>query len=670
MAEGKNIDVKFRTTADTKGAEKMASGLKATAESADDAGKNLAEIEKRGQAAYAALDELNRALGSGDLKQAGKALDDAAEAISEFGKVAGVSSEETARMRDEMRGLIKEGDDIARHQDAQNMRMRILAGTLSHGIGKLSDWGKELQETGKTLEATDADMGRSMQVIGAWTDKIGSAASSLATGFAAGGPLGAAVAGLGWLVGQVFQSMAANAEAAAARQMVMKEATREVTKAMQEMSKADAALQLTKDIATAAEGAAGALDRETAAWERKNAAIERTIKTLERERRQAQAEGDAKTEFQLAQLDAGEGEFAGLSDSEKAKERGRIMQEKRRRDFENDERLANATVETKTQDLNQTGKRERDIEAKKGEAENLARNLLSRDKRKKAEGDIAAIGGEDGVIENLTKKLEAVEAAINVVEGTSMFGALTGSERGDQGALSKFLNRNEIKDYEANKKKREGLLKQRQLENARLTGLKTTVKADDEAKVKASEATGAKVNSADDLQALADQYESELEKMRGDKEKLQEEIDGIVDERESARNVAKTREATEDIRTRQSVGQAETKETAAESREQDERDRERERASRDGTRVAGEVSSTVRGDLTAKAQKALDLAVNATKDGTTSGEGDRVISIIEQLLAALENQNKTPANDPKAQRLAQLEADMRGVISRLNKGDK
>lgn len=263
MSNGKNIEVRIAATGGSEAAaevRKVESAVDGLGTSSGDAASGIDELKKQMQ------ETIDRA------RAATEGLDEAAESAG---------------------GLEEEVGKISNAQQAQVLSQ------LAGNVGKL---GAEFQSVAKDVEKFDAELAATLDKAGKGLETLAGGLSSVALGFAAGGPIGAAAAALVVAIQAVGQAWVQSKIAAA-------EATQEEIAAMQAVAGATrdaelAAIQRNNALADAEVTAA--LAAQNAGIKDQAAAVKDVIAS-ERELRQMRNEAlDAVDKARLAEIDLAE----------------------------------------------------------------------------------------------------------------------------------------------------------------------------------------------------------------------------------------------------------------------------------------------------------------------------------------------------------------------------
>ncbi|MEP2776793.1 MAG: hypothetical protein ABJQ29_11400 [Luteolibacter sp.] len=333
MAEGKDIPISIRTTADT-------SGAKATEES----------LRKIGEAAKSASADNPMLAGKAEADARRKAAEDEAKAIeaqaAAMEKAAAASKEleaglaEISEELDEIADSSEEANEQGRELDenVKNIARVQKAQAVADLARQVGEIGNKFREAAAEVEDFDKEAAASMRATADRIDQVSSAVSTLAMGFAVGGPVGAGVAALALgvkaLVDAFKDSEVAVIKAGAVQRKAMEEAADAARKAAVEA--ADRARELKSD------------EIENAI-RRQNSALEEGLDTLRnqvgeaRKRRQEEEEVlKSKDKLEFAKID--KAEASGEIDSEEAAKQ-RINVEQGAIDRARDERKRQAAIE-------------------------------------------------------------------------------------------------------------------------------------------------------------------------------------------------------------------------------------------------------------------------------------------------------------------------------------
>ncbi len=301
MANDKDIKINFKTSADTKGAKDAEDAIKKVAEAGKESGSKGAgfnpmvrdqaeldaHIEKTNQAADATAAH-EAALRKG--AQASAELEDKLSELKDQLEEVTEASEESSEGASE---LEKNVDSIGRAQKAQAVAQ------LVQGIGKISD---KFREAASDVKEFDADAAKSFESTANRIDTVTNSVSALAMGFAAGGPIGAGVAGVGLLIGGLVNAWKESEVAAIKASASQRQALKEMTDSA--ISSAEAAADRAKELTD---------QRIEKTIQAQNDALEKGLKLIEsqldasrRLRREKESVLAAEDKLKLAEIDRSE----------------------------------------------------------------------------------------------------------------------------------------------------------------------------------------------------------------------------------------------------------------------------------------------------------------------------------------------------------------------------
>lgn len=310
MAEGKDIEIRMKATADTAGAQRMEEALE---------GVNAAAAENPMLEGKAEADARRAAE-----RETAEAIDAQAAALQKAAAAAKEMEERCAELEEQLRDVndaceeaneqVPDLDEnvskIARAQKAQALAQ--LAGNIGQIAGKFREAASEAEE----FDRAAAD---SMRATADRIETVTGAVATLALGFATGGPIGLGLAGLVLgakaLMEAFQQAEMASIKAAAAERKAMEDAAEAAREA------ASAARERASELKS--EGIRIAIERENTELEKQLGLIDKTLK-LNREKRAAAEEiAKAQDEFNLARITNDEA-TGKISPEEAAKQRAAI----------------------------------------------------------------------------------------------------------------------------------------------------------------------------------------------------------------------------------------------------------------------------------------------------------------------------------------------------------
>ncbi len=314
----RNIELGIKTTVDTSGAKAAVASMQGVAEAGITAEQALQEASKEHAAAMAkakaAADELFDGLGK---------IEEGLKDVAEAGDAA---NEQSGKLEENV-------SKITRAQKAQ-----ALSG-LAQQVGQI---GGKFREVASEVEEFDKQAADSLRKTAGRIDQVTSGVSSLALGFAAGGPIGAGAAALALGIGAIVNAFAevevAAIKAAAAEAAALEKSAQAARDAAEAAGERANALK--------SEDILNAIDLENAALSKQIGLLEDTLE-LSREKR-AEAEEIAKAQDALSRARINEDEAKKkISPEQATQQRDAISREaelrgsdERKRSAEEDATLA------------------------------------------------------------------------------------------------------------------------------------------------------------------------------------------------------------------------------------------------------------------------------------------------------------------------------------------
>lgn len=411
MAEGRNIEIKIAATGGDQAAAEVAKPAAAVAKTAEEIAKATAEAEAASTELYRKMREADEAYrksivdgwnktgtnpyaaaaGGGKLPEmpvapGGTGFGGMLDQVPQKAQAAAESVREVTKETEKLVETVEEVDKKSDKLDENVEKITRLqkAQVIAQLGGQVSQLGAAFNTVADGIESFDKDGAKSLRSIGDNLETAGSAVTSLAIGFAVGGPLGAGVAALGEGVKYVATEMGKAAEEAVKMEAKYDTAFDRLIDKMGTVAGEKAKLELKTWLAT--------LDDEEAAIQRQNDALARNQELIEA-KAAAQAKLDAaKTRNEIAAIDAD----PTLSDAEKIRRKATVTEAAEKKKVED-------AVNAQGRDVSTA---EQDAQGKDAEAKRLAADAEAVRARKDAED------AERKQLERRAKIKAAAEAAI------------------------------------------------------------------------------------------------------------------------------------------------------------------------------------------------------------------------------------------------------------------
>lgn len=241
------------------------------------------------------------------LKARAEALRENTEATEDLGEASADASEKSGDLDENV-------SKIARAQKAQAVAQ------LAGEVGKV---GQKFKDVADEVESFDAQLANSLRNTGKNIEQTASAVSALALGFAVGGPLGAAAAGVGVVISELISSYVEAGQAAVEMEQKSAAAFDTLTDRLGKVASEKSALEFRTWLET--------LTAEEAAIELQNDALGRNRELLEA-KLAAQAKLDAAiAKNKIAEIDAN----PDLSDADKIRQKAQVNEGLARTNVEN-----------------------------------------------------------------------------------------------------------------------------------------------------------------------------------------------------------------------------------------------------------------------------------------------------------------------------------------------
>ncbi len=330
MANDKDININFKTSADTSGAKAAEDAIKKVGEAGKESGGKGADFNPmvRSQAELDAhIDKTNEAADATAAHDAAlrKAAEAGAELEVKLGELKDELEDVTEATEESAEGaseLEKNVDGISRAQKAQAVAQ------LVQGIGKIAD---KFREAASEVREFDAESADKFEATADRIDTVTTSVSSLAMGFAAGGPLGAGVAGVGLLIGGLVNAWKEAEVTAIKASAAQREALKEMTDSA--IASAEAAAERANELTD--ERIESIIHQQNKALEEGLQLIEKQLEASRRLRREKESVLAAEDKLKLAEIDKAEalGEITP-EEAEKQKLEVETGATKRKRDEE------------------------------------------------------------------------------------------------------------------------------------------------------------------------------------------------------------------------------------------------------------------------------------------------------------------------------------------------
>lgn len=351
MADGKNIEIKIAATGGDQAAAEVAKPAAAVAKTAEEISKATAEAEAASAELYRKMREADEAYrksivdgwnksgtnpyaapaGGGKLPEMpvspggtgfGGMLDQVPEKAKAATDAVREVTEETEKLVETVEEVDKKTDKL--DENVEKITRLQKAQVVAQLGGQVAQLGKAFTTVADGIESFDQEGAKSLRSIGENLETAGSAVTSMAIGFAVGGPLGAGVAALGEGVKYVASEMGKAAEEAVKMEAKYDTAFDKLIDKLGKVAGEKAKVELKTWLET--------LDDEEAAINRQNDALERNRELIEA-KATAQAKLDAaKTRNELAAIDAD----PTLSDAEKIKRKAAVTEAAEKKKLENE----------------------------------------------------------------------------------------------------------------------------------------------------------------------------------------------------------------------------------------------------------------------------------------------------------------------------------------------
>ena len=305
----KNIKINIQTVLDDKGTkggiDELLKLRLAAKETSAASVSNAEKMKAAGEVHAAAMAEARAA--SDELFVGLEKISEGLEDIAESGDEANAEGTE----------LDENINNIARSQKAQSLAM------LASEVGKI---GAKFKEAADEVEEFDKEAAASLRKTGERVEEVTGAVSALALGFAVGGPVGAAVAGLALSVGVLVEVFKDTEVAAIRAAAVQREAMRRVEESVRQATAAEAERKAVFETGNVL----GALSAELEGMRTITTELETQL-ALVKERRRLENEAlQADDQAALAKVD--EEEAGGkITAAQAAEKRAKIEAEARKR---------------------------------------------------------------------------------------------------------------------------------------------------------------------------------------------------------------------------------------------------------------------------------------------------------------------------------------------------
>ncbi len=398
----KDIKLKFTTEYDG-GAEKPAEDVKGVGDEAKKAGKKLD-----------ALNKVTLAPVSEGVSEADERLKELQERIQKTKERAEELTERAEVLQDQFDKTGGEAGNVA--EDLKKIKRVQLADAMSKLAGQLRNVGGGLRRAGGDMRVFDEDAGAMLETIGQGAEEIGGFVEAGLQGFAAGGPLGAA---LGLVVG-AFQSVTESIEKAAD---VSKRVGGQInTDWKLNKESIDKANEVAKEYAEKIKLVSAAHDEELRRLRAKF--------TLQGKLRAIQLElAGRKTEAEITRI-----ENSDLSEVEKRERIAELRLEQLRKKQAAERKALDEEVRLKEARLETLQKKESEAEARLNAAKEAA-SLNTPEKAQRAEENL------ENVLRSLAE--ESAQLSGKITRGVGWFGNLAGS-REEFGEVAKGLEAGEF----------------------------------------------------------------------------------------------------------------------------------------------------------------------------------------------------------------------------------
>lgn len=587
MAEGKKIEIKIAATggdqaaAEFKKAEQGAQGLGAAGPGVDDLTKKLEELQKRAQALVEPMDNASESAG----------------------------------------GLEGKVSDIARVQKAQ---------AVAQLAGQVGQLGSRFRDAAEGVAELDPALAKTLENTGATLEKVSGGIATIATGFAVGGPIGAGVAGLSILAGELAGAWINAGKAASEMDAQTAAALESVVDRMSAVAAEKTKLELKNWLAT--------LSEEEAAITAQNEALDRNRQLLEAAEAAKAKLASAQANKEIAAIDAD----TSLSEEEKIKRKAAVR-----------ENLERSKVDNA---LNKEGRdvaaAEQAAEAKKAEAARLAADAADVAKRKEeTDKELKATELRERQRQNALMQLPKAQRDYELAQQTELI-------QGSNPLRSKQDKDRVRAEAEAAARTLE------QLQNTAFADPKNAINAEALRKEKA--ATDA---AAEKTKAAAEKAALEAEKLRLDADAKRKQFDI---NKGSAIETYQVDKETRDIGTNAAAAaarkRAEDKEKSEAEKKQREEAAEARRAEaaaarrlRDEAGVGRDAKGLLPKGVSDRFRNAVEAAAAGLQDGDQGGEVEKIAALMEVFANAV--QGRSRAQDIKIDQLQAQIKELRNPAS-------
>ena len=589
MSSDRDISIHIKTTADTSGAKDAADALKKVGDASNPSSNPMLKNDGQIQAEIEAT------------KQAEEAAQKHEEALKKAAEAAAELKDELAKIEQELQGVSDTGEDA--NKQASDLEKNVegisraqkgqIVAQLAQGVGKIAD---KFREAASEVQEFDKEAAAGMRQTADRIDGVTTAVSSLALGFAAGGPLGAGLAAVGLGIGALVSGFK-DAEVAAIKvAAVGKEGLAETAKAARET--ASAAQKLKEEMAS--DAIAAAIQRQNEKLEDGLNLLRERLNLARQFRREQEEVLQAEDKLKLAEIDQSEAK-GSITSVQAEKQRQDVgVGAKKRADDERknaaneDAGIARKEAEMQAQDYT---RRERDLEEAKA---------------------------------RLAEKEKEIEAAKRVVSGTQRKKELDQLEKLDfETTDSNFSTAGQTQAVR-NKK----TAKEEQIAREGYT-IKEQLTDPEKAKSDLKAAEDAARQAREQVKRVQEEVERQA-KVAGSaaitadtKQQSASSVSSTVDKRSQVDQ--KTREVqnqTAEIRARK---EAEEKRNNEQKKEQERAAREAENQSRKEAGIGRSAASLIPKGAPERLKRAINTAAEKRQDGDQGGEILKLVSMMEEM---------------------------------------
>jgi hypothetical protein len=404
----KEYNIKVGSTADTTGIEQAEQAIQ--------------QVEASTAAVSGAAEQASRGFG-GMLDGTTPRLDEATEAAAELEQGLEAIREKVAEVTEETEAAAEQSSDL--DENVRQITRAQKAQALAQIAGEVGKIANRFREAAAEVEEFDQAAAASMRQTADRIEKVTGAVSTLALGFAVGGPLGAGVAALGLSINALLDAFqaaeVAAIKSAAAQKQAMEdaaEATRKASAAEKERQSLFASL----DIVTT-------MERELAGIQNANSELERQVSLLRTKRGLENEVLQAQDRANLAEVDRAEA-TGKMTPAEADAQRVTIeaaarkrVRDQRKQEAVEDARLAAVQAKQKIDELNRAQEAEKRIIEEQEALQDRAAKLSAAAQKQAdfmtglpaTEGDLALAREYAQELETIRKQIVTFEDAANQV---------------------------------------------------------------------------------------------------------------------------------------------------------------------------------------------------------------------------------------------------------------